>query len=173
VIVVLNQSADDHHLPEALQLAFEIAVFAAGARFQGQGNVGPQLAFGAEAIWGLDQCHQQRRSNRSHVGNLSQSGRSVVPPCCTMNSRPLPSFGCCRSRGALSPLTTVESATLADAAGPDEAGGGLPPPQPASKAAARSGIRIYFDPPTFMKRLRDEVFIQESTVWLDALLPRA
>jgi hypothetical protein len=63
----------------ALQLAFEIAVFGADVRFQGQAAVGPELARAAEAMWGLDQCHQQRGSNRSHVGNLPQSGRGRMP----------------------------------------------------------------------------------------------
>ncbi len=63
MIVVVIQSADGQQLVGTLQLAFEIAVFGADARFQGQAAVGPELALAAEAMWDLDQCHQQGGSD--------------------------------------------------------------------------------------------------------------
>jgi len=79
VIVVVIHSADGPHLLGSLQLAFEVAAFAADARFQGQATVGPELALGAEKMRCLDQSHQQRRSNRPHIGNLPQSGCGRMP----------------------------------------------------------------------------------------------
>ena len=68
--MVLVQAANGDLFLGASQLALDIAVFPAGASFQGQSAVGPQLSLGAETMRRLDQSHHEGRTNGPERRNL-------------------------------------------------------------------------------------------------------
>ena len=70
MVVILVQAANEHLLFAAPHLALDVVVFPAIAGFQPQSAIGPELALGAETMWGLNQSHRQSRANRSQGGDL-------------------------------------------------------------------------------------------------------
>src|SRR5260370_7367921 len=70
VIVIFVQAAHRNLFFEAPYLAFDAAVFSAGASFQRQSAVGPQLASGTKTMRRPDQSHRQRGANGPERRNL-------------------------------------------------------------------------------------------------------
>jgi len=70
MVVVFVQTANADLLFGALQLPVDVAVFSAGAGFQGQSAVGPQLSLGTKTMRRLDQGYGQGRADGPEGWNL-------------------------------------------------------------------------------------------------------
>src|ERR1700731_155976 len=60
VIAVSVESANRYLLLGFLELSFHRTVIGTAMRFDGKTAVFPERSFGAESVWCLDQCDQQR-----------------------------------------------------------------------------------------------------------------
>ena len=70
--MVVTQTSHRHALPVSSQLPSRIAVLAAVVSLECETTVRPQLALATETVWGLQQRHQQRGTNRTDRRNLAQ-----------------------------------------------------------------------------------------------------
>jgi|SRR5215475_7396489 len=76
--MILVEFADGDHLLGASELSADHAVLRTVARFQSQTTLGPELPFGAEPVWRLNEREQQDCSNRTDRRDLAQQPRGVV-----------------------------------------------------------------------------------------------
>jgi hypothetical protein len=71
MVMILVESTDGSDLHGTLELPMDHAVFRTVARLSGQTAVTPQLSFGAEPVWCLDERDQKGRSNRTDRRDLA------------------------------------------------------------------------------------------------------
>jgi hypothetical protein len=72
VIVIAIQPTDRGRLLRAFQLSLDVSMLGTAVRLDPKPAVGPQLALGAETVWGLDQSDQQSGPDRADERNRAQ-----------------------------------------------------------------------------------------------------